>query len=120
MWSRLDDALLDHRKVYDAGDRIGKNGQVIAIGLYAIGLMWTNKQLSDGYLPAAVVKRFPCVRPLDVAQALVKAKLWEAVDGGYKIHDFADWNYTAADIRSRRRTERERKRKGGRNAHGSR
>jgi len=117
MWSRLDDALLDHRKVFEAGDRIGKNGPAIAIGLYAMGLMWTNKQLSDGYLPAGVVKRFPVAEPVRFAQALVGARLWEKVKGGYRIHDFHDWNFTAAQIQLQRKEDRERKRKGGRNRH---
>ena len=38
VWTKLDDALLDHRKVFIAGDIIGRNGAAIAIGLYAIGL----------------------------------------------------------------------------------
>jgi hypothetical protein len=118
LWSKLDDALLDHRKVIAAGDRIGKNGAVLAIGLYCIGLMWTNKQLSDGYLPTGVVKRFPCEQPLKMAQALVGARLWEKAKGGFKIHDFHDWNFTAHEIQLRRKAERERKRKGGRNSHG--
>lgn len=119
MWSRLDDALLDHRKVFDAGDRIGKNGPAIALGLYVIGLMWTNKQLSDGFLPLPVVKRFRhCDKPLAMAQALVKAHLWDEVEGGFKIHDFHDMNDSAREVRQRQKEDRERKRKGGRNSHG--
>lgn len=121
MWSKLDDALLDHRKVFDAGDRIGKDGPCIALGLYVIGLLWTNKQLSDGYLPRAVVKRFRhCEKPLMAARALVSARLWDAVEGGFQIHDYHDHNFSATEINLRRQSERERRRKGGRNTHGNR
>lgn len=119
MWSKLDDSLIDHRKVFAAGDLIGRNGPAIALGLYAIGLMWTNKQLTDGFLPTAVVKRFKHVdKPLVAADALVAAHLWEQVDGGYLVHDFHDHNPAAADVQLKRKADRERKRKGGRNHNG--
>jgi|SRR5215831_5326735 len=120
MWSKLDDTLMDHPKLTEAGDRLGKNGIAIALGVYAVGLMWTNRQLSDGFLPIAVVKRFHHVEnPLAVAKALVAAHLWEQVQGGYRIHDFHDHNFTKAEVEAKRQIDRDRKRKGGRNAHGN-
>jgi hypothetical protein len=115
MWSRLDDALIDHRKVFEAGERLGKNGPAIVLGVYVVGLMWTNRHLSDGFLPRATVRGFMHVeKPLDVARALVEARLWEAVDGGYRVHDFHDFNLHAADVQDKRKRDRERKREGGR------
>lgn len=112
MWAKLDDALIDHRKLYVAGERIGKNGPAIALGLYAVGLMWANKQLSDGFLPREVVKHFGHVeRPLEIAHALVDARLWEEVEGGFQIHDFDDHNLDAAEVQQKRKDERDRKRK---------
>lgn len=119
MWSKLDDSLIDHSKVFEAGDLIGRNGPAIAIGLYAIGLMWANKQLTDGFLPMAVVKRFRHVdQPIAAAGALVKARLWDRVKGGYKVHDFHDHNPDAAAVRRKRKADRDRKAKGGRNRNG--
>jgi len=119
MWSKLDDSLIDHPKVFEAGDAIGRNGPAIVIGLYAIGLMYANKQLTDGVLPTAVVKRFRHVEdPISAAGALVKARLWERVKGGYKVHDFHDHNPSAAAIQQKRKVDRERKAKGGRNHNG--
>jgi hypothetical protein len=110
MWAKLDDGFLDHRKVFIAGDAIGKNGPAIAIGFYSIGLMYANKHLTDGRLPAAVVKQFHHVeRPLVVAAALVEAGLWDVVDGGYQIHDFHDHNFSAAQVKSSREWDRRRK-----------
>jgi len=103
MWSRLDDALIDHPKVFAAGKRIGTNGPAIALGLYTVGLMWTNKHLTDGYLPTATVESFRHVKhPLAIADALVHASLFEKVDGGFRIHDFSEWNLPAADVRAKR------------------
>lgn len=110
MWTKLDDALLDHQKVFTAGDVLGKNGPVIVIGLYAIGLMWTNKHLTDGFLPSAVVKRWHHLeQPLKTAQALVAAGLWECEDGGFRVHDFHDHNPTAESVRKKREDDRKRK-----------
>lgn len=110
MWTKLDDALLDHRKVYVAGDLVGRNGPAIVIGFYAVGLMWTNKHLTNGYLPQIVVKRWRHVeKPLAVAAALVQSGLWEATTEGYQIHDFKDFNPTSAAVKEKRRKDRIRK-----------
>jgi hypothetical protein len=111
MWARLDDELIDHPKLFIAGDVIGRNGAAIALGLYAIGLMWSNKHLSDGHLPRAVVQSFRHVaNPLSIADALVKAGLWERNGSGFVIHDYADFgNPTAAKVKARRRRDRLRK-----------
>lgn len=113
MWARLDDELMDHSKVFDAGEAIGKNGPACAIGFYAIGLMWSNKHLTDGFLPMAVVKSFRHVaNPITIADALVKAGLWEKNGGsGYQIHDFHDHNPKAAKVKAKRRRDKLRKQK---------
>lgn len=111
MWSRLDDALIDHEKVSIAGELLGENGRAIVIGFYAVGLMWTNKHLTDGVLSLAVVKGFPHVTdPLSVADALVKAGLWDKNGNGFHIHDFSDFNPSAAAVKRKRKEDRVRKR----------
>ena len=118
MWTRLDDALLDHQKLYVAGDLVGKNGPAIVLGFYAVGLMWTNKHLTNGHLPQVVVKRFQHVEhPLVIADALVQAGLWDRTDDGYQIHDFNDFNPTAAAVKDKRERDRLRK-ESGRNGDG--
>ena len=113
MWAKLDDGLIDHRKVFVAGDAIGRNGPAIAIGMYSIGLMWTNKQLSNGFLPLGVVKHWTHVeRPLVIAAALVEAGLWETTTGGFLVHDFHDHNPEARTVLAKRKRDRDRKRRG--------
>jgi hypothetical protein len=114
MWSRLDDALIDHRKIFIAADALGDNGGVLALGMYAWGLMYTNKHLTDGFLPLVVVRRLPLASdPITLAQALTKARLWNSTkrDGvtGYAIHDFADWNTSSDTVKKRRQRDRLRK-----------
>jgi hypothetical protein len=111
MWSRLVDELIDHPKVFRAGKRIGKNGPAIALGFYSVGLMWTNKHLTDGFLPTSTVENFRHVdHPLAVADALAHAGLFDKTDGGYQIHDFEDWNPSAKTIKRKLKTDRLRKR----------
>lgn len=110
MWAKLDDELIDHAKVFAAGELIGKNGPACAIGFYSVGLMWSNKHLTDGFLPLEVVRGFPHVaHPLTVADALVKAGLWEKNGTGYHIHDYFDHNPKASKIKAKRRRDKLRK-----------
>jgi hypothetical protein len=113
LWSKLDDGLQDHPKLFAAGDALGHNGTAIALGVYTFALMYSNRQLTDGYLPLAMVKQLPIVdRPLAVASALVAAGLWEKVDDGYRIHDFLDHNWTRAHVKQRRQADLKRKQNG--------
>jgi hypothetical protein len=121
MWSKLDDALIDHRKISTAGRLIGKNGPAIALGFYTVGLLWSNKHLTDGFLPEDVVLRFGHVEnPRSIADALVKAELLEKVTGGFQIHDFDEYNPLAKHIKTKRKRERLRKQeeRATRNGHG--
>ena len=114
MWARLDDELIDHFKIFTAGKLIGRNGPVIALGFYALGLLWANRHLSDGHLPAEIVAAFPhAAQPARVAEALVQAGLWERNgNGGYQIHDFTEFgNPTAARVKAKRDREKRRKRR---------
>jgi hypothetical protein len=120
MWARLDDELIDHRKVFEAGKRLGPNGPAIALGLYAVGLMWCNKQLTDGFIPISSLQKFPHVaKPLHVADALVAAGLLDKVEGGFMIHDFSDHNPSAKAIKRKRHEDAVRKRqeRANRNGH---
>jgi hypothetical protein len=111
MWSRLDDALLDHRKLFLAGQIIGGyNGMGLALALYVAGLLYSNRHLTDGHLDVAVVRGMPHIRrSLDVADALVQVGLWERNDRGFVIHDFKDYNFSAEQVAERKRQQNERK-----------
>lgn len=121
MWARLDDELIDHHKVFAAGKRLGANGPAIALGMYALSLMWANRHLTDGFLPTSTIEGFRHVdKPLAVADALAQAGLYEKVEGGFKIHDFAEHNPSARVIKAKRKKDRLRKQdeRATKNGHG--
>lgn len=106
-WARIDDRVIDHQKLEDAGDELGKNGYVVALGALAWGVVYCAKSLSDGFLPERALRRYKV--PRNVADAMVKAGLWEISDGGYRVHDYLEWNPTAAEVKEKQAWDRERK-----------
>ena len=111
MWTRLDDALLDHRKLLEAGRLLGKDGRAKALGYYTAALMYSAKHLTDGKLSPAVVDQLQ-ISGAGVA-ALVRVGLWKKAPHGWTINDYLDWNTSAADVRDRRKRDADRKRRNG-------
>lgn len=111
MWSRIDDKLRTHPKVYQAGAILGENGRVLAIGFFVMALSWSNEHLTDGYLSDAAIEGLTsdALNAKRMAKALNSAGLFERNENGYYIHDFADWNKQARDIKRKRESDRRRK-----------
>lgn len=99
-WFKVDDKLHSHPKRHRAGLR--------AMGLWVVAGSWCGDQLTDGLVPRDMLAALGG-RPAD-AKALVDAGLWEAVDGGWRFHDWAGQNPTRSDVEATRDRERERKR----------
>ena len=113
MWVRIDDDLIDHDKVLTAGELLGRHGVGRILGVFLEGLTHAGRKLTDGALPNAVVRRFKTdEQPMKVAEALVRVGLWEQFEGGFQIHDYSDYNPSAADVKEKRAKDRARKRNG--------
>jgi len=85
-WARLDDNLHDHPKVMELS--------LAAVGLWTVCLTWAHRNIGKnppGHLTAGVVRRFAGAKTAGLAAELVAAGMWEATDGGWLIHDFADY-----------------------------
>lgn len=96
MWVRVDDELPTHHKVYIAGRQLGAHGTGRVLALWVESLCWTSKHKKEGFLPRKVVEAFRHDRkPLQVAEALEHAGIWEAVEGGWRIHDWAEYQFNA-------------------------
>jgi hypothetical protein len=119
-WGRLDDEANDCPKLIALSDG--------AFRLWACGIIYAQKKLTDGFIPARTVAAFPARRKgpqviAELTSKLVPGRdvLWHVVDGGYQIHDYLDWNDRREDVLKARELGRERlnqfrQRKGDRNA----
>lgn len=95
MWSKFDDGFPDHPKVLAAGPA--------AAWLYVCGVCYSNRLMTDGFIPARQVRRLADVDDmLPLAERLCEVGLWEEVEGGYRIHDFLDYNFSAQEARDRK------------------
>lgn len=84
-WVRLDDQFPDHPKVVAAGPAAG--------WLYVCGLAYCARYLTDGFIPKDQVRRLADVGNAQrQAEILVSVGLWEHSDGGYRVHDYLEYN----------------------------
>jgi hypothetical protein len=95
-----------------------------AMGLHAWSISYCDLALSDGFLPEKCWPALPGWRA--AVRALVTHNLWEKTEGGYRLHDYMDYNSRRVDVLARReaaqaRKERwkERVRNASRNARGT-
>lgn len=92
-WGRMDDAFDDHEKVLALLD---VDEGIAAIGLWTLCFTWAHRNTrkkgkTPGLLPSTLPRRFVGARGKDLAELLVVAGMWDAVDDGWMIHDFADY-----------------------------
>jgi hypothetical protein len=121
-WIRIDDAFLDHPKFLEAGPLAGF--------LNIAAIAWSNRNLTDGFIPRRQVPRLvnfdgfahhlwsgdasgggEDADAMGLARELVQLGLWEEVPGGYRIHDYHDWQQTREQILAARDDARERQAK---------
>lgn len=111
-WVKLSDDYPTHPKLLSAGP--------LALALDVAGLCYAARHLTDGLLTHAVARR---ILPMSAEEAegaigaLVDVGRWEPVEGGYRIHDYADYNPSRAQVLAERAADTARKRRGnsGRN-----
>lgn len=89
----VDDNLSHHRKLLRAGD--------VAAWLFVCGLCYCQRHSTDGFIPDEAVAFLGCAGWRAAAPKLVDGGLWEIAPGGYQVHDFLDWNDSAADRRAK-------------------
>ena len=91
-WVKLDDGFFRHDKARAAG----KDGRA----LFVASLAYAASRRSDGFIAdthLGVVAAEAEVRPT-VAKMLVQVGLWEVVDGGYRVHDYLDYQPSAEQV----------------------
>lgn len=89
-WVKLDDSFDQHRKIRKAG--------LEATGLHARALSHSGRAEEDGHIDPEWVLERAGRKGAKLAALLVDVGLWETNGDGWLIHDFLDYNPSAADI----------------------
>jgi hypothetical protein len=92
-WARIDDAFDDHPKVLALLDM---DNAAAAIGLWTLCLTYAHRNTrragkTPGLIPSTLPRRFFGPEGKSMAALLVEVGLWEEVDDGWMIHDFAEY-----------------------------
>jgi hypothetical protein len=98
-WVQIDDAMAEHPKVLQLGDR--------AFRVHIEALCYSNRNLTDGFVPKVIGHS----RGKRYATELVTAGIWDTATGGYLIHDYHDYQPSAAQVEARRAANTDRVRR---------
>jgi hypothetical protein len=98
-WAKLDDRFHGNRKVRRAWKR-----NRASIGLYVLALTYAAQHETDGIVDAEFIEdAMPAARERDAAvQTLIDCELWEAAGDGYRIHDYLEYQHSAAEADAKR------------------
>lgn len=93
-WASIDDGLHANEKFASIS--------LAATGVWTLCLSWTSNQLKDGFVPAGIVRRF-CGGEFDrIVGELVDAGLWAQEEGGFRFHDYLEYNLSAEQVMAKR------------------
>lgn len=94
-WLRIEDAVTEHRKHLQAGPA--------ACWLWVCGIAYCQRQLSDGFIPKEALPVIGISQGVTrLAARLVSVGLFDAVEGGFLVHDYHDYNDTREEAHQRR------------------
>lgn len=100
-WFKVDDSFHSHPKVLAADPA--------ALGLWVVAGAWCGANLTDGFVPDYALPRLlPDAARL--ADNLVACRLWKRARGGYRFHDWGDYNPTSDAVKAERAAARDRMR----------
>lgn len=106
-WVRLDTGLPDHPKILGL---IGAKKHR-AVLVFTFGLAYSGRHETDGFIPKAAL---PFIHATDAdARALVDARLWHHVAGGWQINDWEEYQPTSETSARRLADLKKASRKGG-------
>lgn len=84
----LDDGFADHPKVDALSDG--------AFRLHVAALCFCAKNTTDGVIPAHRVTRLTRTYKASQLAELLRCAMWRMHPEGYEVHDYLDWNKSAA------------------------
>ena len=97
-WVKLDDQIFGHPKIL----RAGKDARDV----FLVALTYCASQLTDGFIPEGALPMIGAQAIVDsikdCTERLVSVNLWEAVPGGYLVHDYLDYQPSGEQKRHER------------------
>src|SRR5437762_1764756 len=81
-------------------------------GLYARAISYCANHLTDGFVPAEMVKSWLTSGQTKLPDKLIETGLWEPIENGYMIRQYLDYNPTREDYESKRAKQSEGGRRG--------
>lgn len=100
-WVAIDDRFPQHPKV----KRLAREIRAAACWLFVSALCYSNAEGTDGQLQHDDVFDLYTLGdhdPIKLAEALVRVRLWEKTPDGFAVHDYADYQLTAAAVHTNR------------------
>lgn len=97
-WHYVDDAFPEHPKwiELEANPRLWSE----CMALWLAAGCYCRRQSSEGFVPSTRLTRLtplPAKRAEAAAEALVRVGLWVSCDGGYRFHDWEDYDWRRDD-----------------------
>lgn len=108
VWFRVDDGFHDHPKVEAL---LESKHASDAIALWTLAGSWCGKHLTDGEISASKVARLGIRHHAKAAQELVRVRLWEKTDTGFRFHQWTERQAARADVDQTRRESADRMRR---------
>ena len=104
-WIRVESSVARNRKFQQAGPAPS--------WLWLCGLAYCQEGLTDGFIPIESIDYLGVKNARRLATHLVAAGLWDAVDGGWQVHDYLDHNRPSSEVRRLQQERREAGANGG-------
>jgi len=102
-WLKIDDNIPHHKKLLQAGPS--------AAWLWLCGVAYCQRHKTDGYIPGEALPWLGVEKPRPLASTLVRVGLWHEEPGGWRVHDFLEWNASADERADKSAAKDERQRK---------
>ncbi|GAA6122597.1 hypothetical protein BPY_07050 [Bifidobacterium psychraerophilum] len=101
-WFKVDDGFYRNPKSAVLSDT--------ATSLWLRAATWSCDLLTDGFVPEKMLPMFRS--PQDAAQELCDAGLWEKTEGGWRFHDWFDYQPSAEEVEELKQKRKEAGRRG--------
>lgn len=82
--------------------------------LWLCGVAYCKESLTDGFIPDEALQFLGVKKAKQLAHHLVLAKLWDHIEGGFRVHDYLKHNADAETIKAHNAKRGENGAKGGR------